>query len=76
MSNCLIFAFFQWLKHGGYVIARKSKYGWWPHFMWVQSLNDLEVLEYSLDKKVNRALPPIVFDGTVRMKKDEQSANH
>jgi hypothetical protein len=75
MSNCLIFAFVQWLHYGGYVIVRKSRHGWWPHFMWVKDLNGLEVSEYSPPEVIAWAnkcgIPPLVFRGQVRVGRDE-----
>jgi hypothetical protein len=74
MSNCLLFALFQWWHYGGYVIVRKSKIGWWPHFMWASSIESLEAIEYVPYEKVEFAdkyhLPPIVFKGYVRKAKD------
>lgn len=72
MSNCILFAFYQWFKFGGYIIVRKSRYGMWPHFMWTQSLKDLEIVEY-VPVKVYRKLyvPPPVFKGYVRRGKDK-----
>lgn len=37
-SNCLIFAMGEWRRRGGYLIVRRSHYGWWPHFAWTRSL--------------------------------------
>lgn len=33
-SNCLIFAVVQYFRHGGYIIVRRSRYRWVPHFIW------------------------------------------
>lgn len=46
MNNCLIFAFNRWFKHGGYLIVRKSRHGWWPHFIWSPDLKDAEIEHY------------------------------
>jgi hypothetical protein len=73
MSNCLIFALVQWWHYGGYVIVRKSRIGWWPHFMWAKSIKDLEAIEYVPYLEIEFAkkyhLPPIVFKGYVRKAK-------
>lgn len=42
LTNCLIFSIRR-LCAGGYLIARKSRFGWWPHFMWAQSVDGIEV---------------------------------
>lgn len=39
-SNCLIFALKRWRSDGGYLIIRRSRYGWWPHFAWCRSLSE------------------------------------
>lgn len=33
-SNCLLFALRMWWRHGGYLIVRRSRYLWLPHFLW------------------------------------------
>lgn len=42
-SNCLIFALSRWCGSGGYLIVRKSRFGWWPHFLWSPSLDAAQV---------------------------------
>ena len=42
-SNCLIFAFIKWYRHGGYVVIRRAHHGWWPHFIWCRDLKDAEI---------------------------------
>ncbi len=32
-SNCLIFAWRRWRRRGGYLLIRRSRHGWWPHFL-------------------------------------------
>ncbi len=45
-SNCLIVALILWWRSGGYVIVRRSRHTWVPHFMWAKSIEKLEVVEY------------------------------
>jgi len=45
-SNCLIFAVRRWMREGGYFIVRKSRHGWWPHFMWARSLKGLAIEQW------------------------------
>lgn len=33
-SNCFIYALRMWHRHGGYIIIRRSRYLWIPHFLW------------------------------------------
>ena len=45
-SNCFLYAVSQWLKSGGYIVIRKSRWGWWPHFLHAQldtTSNKLEI---------------------------------
>lgn len=46
-TNCIIFCFENYFKHGGYIIIRKSKYGWYPHFIWAKSIKNLKVRHIS-----------------------------
>jgi len=39
-SNCLVFALHRWWTDGGYLILRRSHYGWWPHVLWTRSLSE------------------------------------
>lgn len=45
-SNCLIVSLLLWRRHGGYLIVRRSRHTWVPHFMWTKSIEGLEVIEY------------------------------
>jgi hypothetical protein len=66
MSNCLIFVLVRWLRDGGFVIARKSNNGWWPHFFWTA---DLVVFEEYTPKYPNKHLlcPPPLYQGIVKV---------
>jgi hypothetical protein len=64
MSNCLIFVIGRWLKRGGYVIARKSHWGWWLHFLWSPDLQTFE--EFVPGRYRRRWLPPVLFRGRVK----------
>lgn len=34
-GNCILYALRQWLRHGGYLIVRKSRFLWLvPHVLW------------------------------------------
>jgi hypothetical protein len=46
-GNCLIFAIRLWLIGGGYLIVRKSRAGWFPHFLWCADLADTKVLHFT-----------------------------
>jgi len=71
MSNCLIFALGRWYKFGGYIVARKSHYGWWPHFLWSADLITFE--HYVPDTPKKGFFPPPLFKGTI-VKGDKDGA--
>jgi hypothetical protein len=62
MTNCLFFALKKWFSCGGYLVIRKSKVGWWPHFLWSK---DLKTFYHYLpvSYKENKPIPPCVFKG-------------
>jgi hypothetical protein len=62
-SNCLVFALCRWFHRGGYLIIRKSRYGWFPHFLWSPDLNTFHSF-----KPINpreRIIPPLIFRGAI-----------
>jgi hypothetical protein len=62
-SNCLIFALMRLWQSGGYLILRRSSYGWWPHVLWSRDL--LEFEEFTTDDKFSRVCPPLLFTGFI-----------
>lgn len=64
-SNCLIFAIAHWLKFGGYIIFRKSHYGWWFHVIWSKDFKSFEEF-HPIRSKQKRLLPPVLFRGYVK----------
>jgi len=64
-SNCLIFAIQHLFKCGGFIIARKSHYGFWPHFLWSKDLKEFEEF-HPLGAKHHRWFPPLIFRGYIR----------
>lgn len=72
-SNCIIFALQRWFSLGGYIVLRKSNYGWWPHMIWTKDLATFE--EFTPPVHQARAFPPLVFNGIVkRTNREEQVA--
>lgn len=64
-NNCLLFALYKWFKFGGYVITRKSNFGWWPHFIWSKDLITFE--EYiPSEHQEGLKFPPLYFKGYIR----------
>ena len=64
-SNCLIFALAHWFRDGGYLIVRRSHWGWFPHFLWSQDLKVFEEFTPLRHAKY-RLCPPLLFTGYVR----------
>lgn len=68
-SNCLIFAIRLWLTGGGYLVVRKSRAGWFPHFLWCADLADARVLHFAPRKIAPwwyRPIHMLWFRGVVR----------
>lgn len=78
VSNCLIVALALWWRRGGYVIVRKSRTTWIPHFMWARSIEGVEIVEYKPVRPVRhpllRLLPVhvILFRGRIRKGRGEE----
>ena len=65
-SNCLIFALHRLVTRGGYLIMRRSRWGWWPHFLWAESLDPLKLEHFApVDGGRPRLFPPLVFRGRI-----------
>ena len=64
MSNCWLFALHRWVTRGGYVVVRRSHWGWWPHALWSADLVTFE--DYAPVAGRHRYLPPLLFRGAVR----------
>lgn len=62
-SNCLIFALKRFWRSGGYLIFRRSSYGWWPHVLWSRDLKAFE--EFTTDEKFPHTCPPLFFKGYI-----------
>jgi hypothetical protein len=71
-SNCLIFALMLWRRQGGYLIVRKSRTTWVPHFMRAKTIEGLDIVEYKpVNPKTGRLfrlfpLHVLLFRGRVR----------
>lgn len=64
MSNCLFYALNKWYHEGGYLLVRKSFFGWWPHFLHMSL--DGEITHFSpIGPKRKRILPPLLFKGRI-----------
>lgn len=61
VSNCLFFVLAKLWRRGGYLIIRKSHFGWWPHFIWSPDL--VEFQEFTPPVHYPVILPPILFKG-------------
>jgi hypothetical protein len=67
-SNCWIYAFWKRIKEGGWLMARKSRFGWWPHYAHMDEKGI--ITEFApLAKKKKRITPPVIFKGEIRRMK-------
>lgn len=71
-DNCLPWSFKKYLKHGGYLVIRRTRLGkirWWPHFLWLPPECDItgepckSLQSFVPTEKKIRLVPPIIFDG-------------
>lgn len=65
MNNCLLYALGKFMREGGYLIIRKSRFGWWPHLLHssdLETITDFRPPAPSAD----RWLPPLLYRGIVR----------
>ena len=66
-NNCLFYAFWLWLRHGGYLVIRRSHFGPFPHFIWVAKLPALlPARQWVPGAPEKRCCPPLIFNGTVK----------
>lgn len=54
-NNCFFYALGLWVRRGGYLVVRKSRMGFFPHFIWCGDLKNAEVLHFSPDVPKNHA---------------------
>lgn len=75
VSNCLIFVLYQWFTKGGYVVVRRSHWGWFPHFIWSADLKRFQQFTPISEKRRYRLFPPLVFRGYVHEGDTDLEAN-
>lgn len=67
-SNCAIFAIQRLIERGGYLCIRQSRFGWWPHFVWAPTLDEVSGLQNYVPIKRNESFKYIekfIFVGHV-----------
>lgn len=64
-SNCLVFALKKWFSNSGYLLIRKSHFGWWPHFLWSPDVKHSYVEHYAPVMGQRKLMPPPLFRGKV-----------
>jgi len=67
LSNCFLFALGCYWREGGYLIASKSRWGWWLHFQWSPDLDTIWEFHPLRVKRPSRRFPPLVFWGEGRI---------
>ncbi len=63
-NNCWFYAMDMWVKHGGYVMAEDSKYGWWAHYY--HSYDGITATCFTTDTKYIRLISPLIFRGYIK----------
>ena len=63
-NNCLFWALAKWAKYGGYLMIRRSRWGWFPHFLHMDREGNIE--SFVPDDPRKKACPPPVFRGSVK----------
>lgn len=72
-SNCLFFVIKKWFKYGGYVAIRKSREGYWPHFIWCKDLKNAEIEHFQpINHDENAYIMKFFFKGFVSKTDDEE----
>lgn len=66
LSNCLFWSVDQYRKRGGYLIARKSHWGNWPHFAWSADLKTYEAFVPLEGQNMDVFLPYPLFRGRIK----------
>lgn len=65
-SNCLLFALLLWLRVGGYLVVRRSRWGPFPHFLHGRLRRGrLRLVGYVPRSPRRHILPPPLFRGRV-----------
>jgi len=64
LNNCLFFALRKFVKDDGYFIVRRSRHGWWWHFLWSSNLDHFEEFQ-PLVTTDGLTSPPWLFNGKV-----------
>jgi hypothetical protein len=66
-TNCLFFAWKKWRSNdGSYLLIRKSRIGWWWHFLWMSK--DMKELQHFVpyEYKEVELIPPPLFKGYLK----------
>lgn len=63
--RCLTYALGKWAREGGYLVIRRSRWGWFPHFLHLSA--DRQRLTHMVPLLPRRrGSPPIWFRGRIR----------
>lgn len=65
-SNCWLWAFYTWVRRGGFLILSKSEWGWWPHVMWSPDMMKCNQFEPDHTRQRGRLLPPLIYRGYIK----------
>lgn len=65
-SNCAAWAVWAYFRRGGFLILKKSEWGWWPHFMWSPDMHTCQQFEPDHKRRRGRLWPPFFYRGYVK----------
>jgi hypothetical protein len=57
----------------GYLLIRKSREGWYPHFLWMSEGNEIHHFQPT-ERKIYKYCPPLIFEGYVKIGDEKQKA--
>lgn len=63
-GNCITWAVAKWRRDGGYLLVRKSHWGWFPHFLWAAKAPE-DCLSFKPTNPKRQKCPPPWFRGEV-----------
>jgi len=71
IGSCLFYAFRKYFRAGGYLLVRKSRFGWWPHFLHMD--NNGNITQWQPDGKLRWWKPweILIYKGYIK-KGDEK----
>lgn len=75
LSNCLFYAVTKFVKEkNGYLVMRKSKEGWYPHFLFMDENKKIRHFQ-PVVREIYKWLPPLIFRGFIKKHDNNKRRN-